>query len=278
MGGQVGDSGELRSTSALFDVTTTRAAGGYVLHVGRMVEGHLSVGDHVTATLHGARKRTEKNHTTTHLANWALRETLGDDVQQKGSLVDPEKLRFDFSHGKSLTEEELAKVETLVNEGIAKKLPVYAQEAPQEQALKIHGLRAVFGEKYPPMVRVVSIGAPVEDLLKDPANPKWRQYSIEFCGGTHLKSTADAQAFAITGEESVSKGIRRIFALTGDAAQEAAAAAKSLDVAIDQARKAADESLPAQIASLQKLLGGGTLPLRAKRRGQAAVTELQSRY
>src|SRR5207302_10886192 len=123
----------LRAAHALFDIATTRAAGGYVLHVGRMVEGHLQVGDHITATLAGVRPRTEKNHTTTHLANWALREVLGDDVQQKGSLVDPEKLRFDFSYGKSLSDDELAKVEALVNERIVKNLPVYADTAPQEQ-------------------------------------------------------------------------------------------------------------------------------------------------
>jgi alanyl-tRNA synthetase len=219
MGGQVGDTGQLRSKSgAILDVTTTRVAGGYVLHVGRMAEGHLSVGDHVTATLAGVRPRTEKNHTATHLANWALREVLGEGVQQKGSLVDPDKLRFDFSHGKALGEEELAKIEQLVQQCVERKLPVYAEEAPQEQALTINGLRAVFGEKYPPMVRVVSIGVPVADLLKDPGNEKWRQFSVEFCGGTHLKSSTDVEAFAITAEESVSKGIRRIVALTGSAA------------------------------------------------------------
>src|SRR4029078_3111173 len=134
------------------------------------------------------------------IANWALREVLGNDVQQKGSLVDPEKLRFDFSHGKAVSDEEMGKVETLVAQQISQKLPVYAEEAPQEQALKINGLRAVFGEKYPPMVRVVSIGAPVKDLLANPADPKWRSFSIEFCGGTHLPNSSDAQAFAITSE------------------------------------------------------------------------------
>jgi len=278
MGGQVGDTGELRSkTNGVMDVTTARSAGGYVLHVGNMIEGHLSIGDHVTATLAGVRPRTEKNHTATHLANWALREVLGDNVQQKGSLVDPEKLRFDFSHGKSLAEDELARVEALVSERIGQKLPVYAEEAPQEQALKINGLRAVFGEKYPPMVRVVSIGVPLADLLKDPANAKWREYSVEFCGGTHLKNAGECDGFVITSEESVSKGIRRITALTGLAASAASSAARELDAAIARARSAPDVDLRDAIANLQKLLAVDNLPLRAKRRGQAAVTELQAR-
>jgi alanyl-tRNA synthetase len=215
MGGQVGDVGTLATPAGAFNVAATKTVGHYTLHIGT---GALKVGDTVTATVAPARTATEKNHTTTHLANWALREILGDGVQQKGSLVDPEKLRFDFSHGKALEPSEVEKVESLVNSAIAKRLPVYAEEAPQEQALKIAGLRAVFGEKYPPLVRVVSIGAPVKDLLADPANEKWRQFSIEFCGGTHLKSSADAEAFVITEESSVSKGIRRIVALTGMAA------------------------------------------------------------
>jgi alanyl-tRNA synthetase len=279
MGGQVGDTGQMRSkTGAVFDVTTTRATGGYVLHVGRMVEGHLSVGDHVTATLAGVRPRTEKNHTATHLANWALREVLGEGVQQKGSLVDPDKLRFDFSHGKALGEDELARIEQLVAERIGQKLPVYAEEAPQEQALKINGLRAVFGEKYPPMVRVVSIGVPVADLLKNPSDEKWRQFSVEFCGGTHLKSTADVESFAITAEEYVSKGIRRIVALTGNAASMALGESKELLGAVDKARSAPESELATAIGGLQKQLGAiENIPLRVKRRVQAAVTELQAK-
>ena len=202
---------------------------------------------------------------------------LGDDVQQKGSLVDPEKLRFDFSHGKSLSDEELARVETLVDDAIAQELPVYAETAPQEQALKIHGLRAVFGEKYPPMVRVVSIGAPVEDLLADPANPKWRQFSIEFCGGTHLRTAADAAAFTITAEESVSKGIRRIVGADrrrGAAATEQAAA---IDALILQSKTVADADVQTLIAPLQKAVAGATCRCAAARRGQAAVGQLQAR-
>jgi alanyl-tRNA synthetase len=279
MGGQVGDTGEFRAAGGgVFDVTTTRSAGGFVLHVGQMIEGHLQVGEHVTATLAGVRPRTEKNHTTTHLANWALREVLGDDVQQKGSLVDPEKLRFDFSHGKSLSDDELGRIETLVNENIAKKLPVYAEEAPQEQALKIHGLRAVFGEKYPPMVRVVSIGAPVAELLKDPSNPKWRQFSVEFCGGTHLKNAGDAQGFVVTAEESVSKGIRRIVALTGDAATQSQQLAGELRAQAERARSLPEQEIPAAITTIQKQLTVPGLPLREKRRAQAVVTELQGKF
>jgi alanyl-tRNA synthetase len=277
MGGQVGDTGVLTASGMTFDVESTRGIAGYVLHLGRLRAGKIGVGDSVTATLSAGRDLIEQNHTTTHLANWALRETLGDGVQQKGSLVDSEKLRFDFSHGKSMSDDELAKVETLVNEGITKKLPVYAETAPQEQAMKIHGLRAVFGEKYPPMVRVVSVGVPVAELLANPANPEWRKYSVEFCGGTHLTDTGQAAVFAITGEESVSKGIRRIVALTGVSAKKAAEAAKQLDAQIAEARQASDAELPKHIALLQKSVTGN-LPLRAKRRGQAAVGELQTRY
>jgi alanyl-tRNA synthetase len=279
MGGQAGDVGELTTESLTrFAVEETRAVGGYVLHIGQIQNGHLRAGNTVKAAVDHARRRTEQNHTSTHLANWALREVLGDGVQQKGSLVDPDKLRFDFSHGKPMADEELARVESLVAASIEKKLPVYAEEAPQEQALKIAGLRAVFGEKYPPMVRVVSVGAPVKDLLADPANPKWRQFSIEFCGGTHLGNSHDAGSFVVTADESVSKGVRRIVALTGDAAKQANHHANALDALIAAAGKTPDAELPAAIAALQKAVGGGTLPLRAKRRGQAAVADLQGRY
>ena len=277
MGGQVGDSGLLASASGEFDVQSTRTVGGYVLHIGRIRSGKLTVGDTVEADRLFRRRRTEKNHTGTHLANWALRETLGDGVQQKGSLVDPEKLRFDFSHSKSMSDEEIAGVEKLVNEAIAKKLPVYAQEAPQEKALKINGLRAVFGEKYPPMVRVVSIGAPVADLLNDPAKADWRKFSIEFCGGTHLASTDQIERFAITAEESVSKGIRRIVALTGEAATAVESAANRLDGIIARARQTADAELSCVLAELQTAVAS-PLPLRAKRRAQAAIAELQARH
>ncbi len=277
MGGQVGDSGQLRSAhGGVFDVTTTRMAGGYVLHVGRTVIGSINIGDHVTATLAGVRQRTEKNHTATHLANWALREVLGEGVQQKGSLVDPEKLRFDFDHAKALSDDEIAKVEQLAGDRVGRGLPVYAQQAPQEQALKINGLRAVFGEKYPPMVRVVSIGVPVDELLADPTSAKWREYSVEFCGGTHLKNTSEIGGLVITAEESVSKGVRRIVALTGDAAKGAAEGATQLSALIDRAKTAQGAEIQPLVAELQAAANAAA-SLLARRRARAAVTELQAK-
>jgi alanyl-tRNA synthetase len=277
MGGQIGDRGELRIGKTIFDVENTQAIDGYVLHIGRLRTGRIAVGDRVEAVVLGNRDRTEKNHTGTHIANWALREVLGDGVQQKGSLVDPEKLRFDFSHPKSLAIEEIGKVEELVAGAIDRKLPVYAETAPQELALKINGLRAVFGEKYPPMVRVVSIGAPVKDLLADPANPKWRQFSIEFCGGTHLGSSDKIGKFCVISEESVSKGIRRLVAVTGETAKTISQAGTAAEELINKSRQTPDEKLPEAIAALQQS-AAGQIPLRSKRAVQAAIVELQAKY
>ncbi len=271
MGGQIGDTGAIVSATLDFGVETTKSVAGYTLHIGRLRSGRIEVGQTVTATT-AKRNDIEKNHTVTHLANWALREVLGDGVQQKGSLVDAEKLRFDFTHGKALSDEELSRVEALVNEKIAACLPVYTELVPQLDAMKIAGLRAVFGEKYPPVVRVVSIGAPVRDLLADPANTRWRQFSVEFCGGTHLVGSGDASQFALVTEESVSKGIRRIVGLTGKAAAVADGAAQRAAASIEQARSAPEAELSGFIASLNRILTE-TLPLR-----EAAGAESDHRF
>jgi alanyl-tRNA synthetase len=279
MGGQVGDAGTIRADGAIVDIDTTRVVGGYVLHVGRVRAGTLVQGDGVVAELSDKRTPTQQNHTATHLANWALREVLGDGVQQKGSLVDAEKLRFDLSHNKAVADDEIGRVEQLVGEQVAKKLPVYAEEAPQAEAMRINGLRAVFGEKYPPRVRVVSIGAPVAELLREPASEKWRQFSVEFCGGTHLGNTGEIGAFTVTAEESVSKGVRRIVALTGSAASAALQAGQHIDRVIAGAKGAQDADLPKHIAQIQQSIGGdAAIPLLAKRRAQAAILDLQARY
>jgi alanyl-tRNA synthetase len=128
------------------------------------------------------------------------------------------------------------------------------------------------------MVRVVSVGVPVADLLRDPANEKWRQYSIEFCGGTHLANSAESECFVITSEESVSKGIRRIVGLTGDAAKQSQSLAAELLGAVRQARSVGEAEIPGGIAAIQKHLSLPGLPLRAKRAAQAAVAELQAKY
>jgi alanyl-tRNA synthetase len=282
-GGQVGDAGTVvLNGSTTLKVDNTVKVGGVFFHHFALQEGpNILVAQSSDVNLTVDKTRRQKimaNHTSTHVANWALREVLGDDVQQKGSLVDPDKLRFDFSHGKSMTDDELTRVESLVNEQIHKKLPVYAEVAPQEEALKINGLRAVFGEKYPPMVRVVSVGVPVKDLLANPTNPEWRKYSVEFCGGTHLANTADAEAFCIAAEESVSKGIRRIVALTGENAKKARQSESELDNLIGQAASSADEQLADYLAQIHKALAAGTIPLLARRRAQTAINELQTRH
>jgi alanyl-tRNA synthetase len=152
--------------------------------------------------------------------NWALREVLGSTVDQKGSLVDAEKTRFDFSHSRPLTPDELDCVSSLVDERVNSKLRVYTKDVDQLTARRINTLRAVFGEKYPDTVRVVSMGANIDAMLADPQNAEWMQYSVEFCGGTHLESSYDILEFRLISEEGVSKGVRRVVGVSGDVARE----------------------------------------------------------
>jgi alanyl-tRNA synthetase len=276
-GGQVGDTGTITTDSGTFVVEDTQRRGEHVLHVGHVSSGTISVGKTAKLSVDPRRNLTQQNHTTTHVTNWALREVLGDDVQQKGSLVDPEKLRFDFSHDKSLTDEQARKVEELVNAAIAKDLKVDAKEVPQEQALKINGLRAVFGEKYPPIVRVVSIGATVDELIANPSNPKWRECSIEFCGGTHLKSIGEAKRFVLVTDEPVSKGVRRIVGYTGAKAEQAQKLAQDLDAAIAKAGSVDSSTLSPTIQVIQKQASLEGTPLVARRRAQQAIADLQAK-
>ncbi len=209
-GGQVGDVGSIRSTNgADFEVLDTQRLGDSVLHVGVLNEGRLAVGDSVRLQQSiGRRVEIMRNHTATHLLNHALRQVLGHDVDQKGSLVDNEKTRFDFTHDKPLTREEIQKVEEAVNWKIITDEPVTAVTMPLAEAKKLPGVRAVFGEKYPDPVRVVMIGSnSPEHLTAD--------NSVEFCGGTHMQRTGPIGYFKITGQEGVAKGVRRVTAVTG---------------------------------------------------------------
>ena len=205
-GGQVGDVGEIVATGgldALFDVKDTQKITASVFgHHGALSRGSLKVGDSVTATidLH-ARRATQRNHSATHLLHSALRHVLGSHVQQKGSLVNPERARFDFAHGQPVSAAELAEVERLVNQAILANHEVKAELMNQDDALKA-GAMALFGEKYGDVVRVLSMG----------------DVSIELCGGTHVGRTGDIGLFKVVSEGGVAAGVRRIEAVTGEGA------------------------------------------------------------
>ena len=209
MGGQVGDTGKLTASGLYVHVTDTKHRdGGLESHVGVVEEGTISVGDSVTATIDaGRRELIRRNHTATHLLDAALKKVLGDHVNQAGSLVAPDRMRFDFTHFEALTKDELDRIEGMVNAEIFAAKPVVTQIMSIEDA-KAAGAVALFGEKYGDVVRVVSAGA--EDT----------PFSRELCGGTHARNTADLGLFKIISESSVGSNSRRIEAVTSMGAIE----------------------------------------------------------
>ena len=221
MGGQEGDAGVIRTTEAEFAVENTiKLLGGKVGHVGKVTKGMFKTGDTVTLEVDSKERiNTCKNHSATHLLQKALKTVLGAHVEQKGSLVTPDRLRFDFAHFAPMTQEEIEKVEKIVNEEIAAALPVKTEVMNIEDAKK-SGAMALFGEKYGDTVRVVSMG----------------DFSKELCGGTHVANTGVITTFKILSESGIAAGVRRIEALTGDAVfnyyrgleQELAEAAKTV--------------------------------------------------
>ncbi|CAZ84019.1 unnamed protein product [Tuber melanosporum] len=217
-GGQEYDTGKiLIDGEAELDVQNVQVYGGYVLHTGYIKYGTLSVGDDVICEYDELRRwPIRNNHTGTHVLNYALREVLGDGIEQKGSLVAAEKLRFDFSHKCGVTDAELEMIEKISTEYIRQNLEVYSEDVPLSIAREIEGVRAVFGETYPDPVRVVSVGVPIEELTRDVKNKQWRKVSIEFCGGTHVQKTDDIKDLIILEENGIAKGIRRIVAVTGN--------------------------------------------------------------
>lgn len=238
-GGQEYDTGKIVIDGASeFNVENTQQYNGYVLHTGRLAEGSLKVGDAVIAGYEELRRwPLRNNHTGTHILNLALREVIGTEVHQKGSLVAPEKLRFDFSHKQGLTLDEVSKIEAICNEEIKKAQIVYAKDVPLEQAKGITSVRAVFGETYPDPVRVVSIGVPIDDLLSSPTDEKWMTVSIEFCGGTHVAKTSDIKDLVLTEESGIAKGIRRIVAVTGNEAHDVQRIASEFSKDLESAGK-----------------------------------------
>jgi alanyl-tRNA synthetase len=221
-GGQVADSGRIVIDDvAEFEVVDVQSYGSYILHNGFIKYGELSAGDEVLCEYDELRREPiRNNHTATHVLNHSLREVLGNDVSQKGSIVDDGKLRFDFSHKTAVKIEELERVEAMSNADIEKALKVYSKDVDLGQAKQIEGLRAVFGETYPDPVRVVSIGMDIDTMLADPKNAEWRKYSIEFCGGTHVEQTGAIKKIVLVEESGIAKGIRRIVAYTGAAAAD----------------------------------------------------------
>ena len=209
-GGQIGDKGHFKTNSALFNVTDTQKTPlGLYLHVGHISDGKISIGDNVEMTVDvSLRELIKKNHSATHLLHASLRNNLGKHVAQKGSLVNEDKLRFDFSHNKPIDRDSIEKITSEVNEIISQSSEVKTDIKSQEQAVK-DGAMALFGEKYGDKVRVVSMGSKNEI-----------PYSMELCGGIHVSNTKEIQKFYIIKEESIASGVRRIEAITHNKVDE----------------------------------------------------------
>jgi alanyl-tRNA synthetase len=260
-GGQVADVGSLKCGAGSLAVTDTKIAAGFVLHSGDGVEGVVKVGDACEALVdYDRRSNIAPNHTMTHVLNYALRTVLGDGVDQKGSLVDDEKLRFDFSHNKAMSPEEIEQVEAIVREQVSKKLAVDTREVPLAQAQAISGLRAVFGEVYPDPVRVVSVGPSIDELLAEPAKEDWKSYSIEFCGGTHLGNTGEADEFVLLSEEGIAKGIRRVVGATKGAAAAANATADEVEARVKACDGLSGAELEKEMAALKGVVDTAIMP------------------
>ena len=234
-GGQVGDHGVIASSGGQFEVEDTLKIQAEVFgHHGVLRSGTLRVGDTVDAQVDQAKRaRTIRNHSATHLMHKALREVLGSHVQQKGSLVDPDKTRFDFSHNAPMTPEQIAQVEQIVNREILENHPTQAQHMSFDDAVK-HGAMALFGEKYGDQVRVLDIGS-----------------SKELCGGVHVTRTGDIGLFKIVSEGGVAAGIRRVEAVTGEGALAWVQQTNARLLAAASALKTGPDELPSRIAQVQ---------------------------
>ena len=236
-GGQVGDCGHLSSATATAEVTDTTKAQGHHLHHLTVTHGTLNVGDQVHANIDaGLRNRTRLNHSATHLLHEALRRELGDHILQKGSLVDSQRLRFDFSHGEPVSSEVLAQVTQVVNEQIRKNAAVSTDIMSMDAAVEA-GAMALFGEKYGDEVRVLTMGSD--------------NFSVELCGGTHVSRTGDIGLFWITSESGVASGVRRIEAVTGGAALAAFASLSTQMQQVCSVLKAVPDTLATKVESLR---------------------------
>jgi alanyl-tRNA synthetase len=238
-GGQVADTGKIYSNQFELEVIDCKkVAGGRFAHICKVVKGEVNTGDSCKAEISVPRRMAiARNHSTTHLLHKALRTVLGTHVEQAGSLVTQERLRFDFSHFKAMSEEELEKVEKLVNEAILDSLDIFIKEASIAEAKQM-GAMALFGEKYGDVVRVVKMG----------------DYSVELCGGTHLATTSQAGMFKIISESGIAAGVRRIEAITGEKAYEYMKEEEKLVKEISEKLKTFPKETPKKIDALLQQL------------------------
>lgn len=235
MGGQVGDKGYLESPHQFFNVQDCVAPyKGLIAHLGQLQKGTLQIGDKINAVIDRERRqKIANNHTATHLLHWALHRVLGEHVKQAGSVVDPQRLRFDFSHHKALSLEEVRQIEDLVNAKIRENLPVKSYELQYEEAQKREDIKQFFGEKYGSSVRVIDI-----------------DYSKELCGGTHTSAVGNIGFFRVAKEGSIAAGIRRIEAVTGQEAEELSRQNEDALLQMAQALKIAPHQLQERIDKL----------------------------
>jgi alanyl-tRNA synthetase len=244
-GGQVGDSGVIQIAGGKGEITVTdtqKKAETVFAHIGTVTKGKVSIGDEAVFNVDGKRRAAIRgHHSATHLLHAALRKVLGGHVAQKGSLVASDKLRFDISHNKAITPDEIRKIEDLVNSEIRGNAEVTTRLMDTEAAIKA-GVMALFGEKYGDEVRVVSMGS-----LSDATEP---QYSVELCGGTHARRTGDIGLFKIVGESAVAAGVRRVEAVTGAAAEAWVIEQDRLVKEAAAALRVAPPELPSRIAAL----------------------------
>ena len=239
-GGQTGDIGFIDDGTSddnkssdpenAFKVNDVQEFAGFIVHIGEVTNGTINVDQTYKSKVdYDNRKNIAPNHTMTHVLNLALREVLGTEANQKGSLVDADKLRFDYSTNKPLSMDQISKVSGRCNDIIDSKLKVFTDTIQYKQATSINALRAMFGERYPEKVRVVSIGIEPKEALKKPTDENNFNYSIELCGGTHLSNTSEAGDFVFLSDDALSAGIRRVVALTGKGAKRAIQDANELN-------------------------------------------------
>ena len=250
-GGQVGDQGSFSSDASVFEVMDTQFSGNAYSHFGTVSNGQISVGDKITASVNPVRRKSiTLNHTGTHMLHRALMMVLGEHVQQRGSLVDDEKIRFDFSHHQSLTASEIREIETIVNEKIDENIDVQTSIMKHDEAIE-SGAMALFGEKYGDDVRVLDVG----------------DFSKELCGGTHVENTNEIGIFKVVSESSISSGTRRIEAITGDKALKWAKETEHLVESLTDLLQTRREDVTTKVESL----------LDSNKKLQAEIKQLKSK-